>query len=240
MSRIEEALTKASREENGGIPATFGPIPVPLAPDDSTESSYLSSVNTNLQLALSDVDRPVLAFASAVSKEGVSTVVYQLSKLMAKDRRIVVVDFNFGGPRLHKLYQTDNIKGLSDVLHGRKSLEDCLVETNIANVDLLPCGPTGHAPLQVLGSAPIKRVLAELRARYDCLLIDCPPLRKHPETAILASLCDGVVLVVRALKTRRELVKYSQGLLEKAGARQIGVVLNRVKHWIPDIIYRRL
>lgn len=240
MSRIEEALTKASQGERHGISTPVAPIPAPLAPDESSEFSYLSSVNTNLQLALAEVERPVLAFASAVPKEGVSTVVFHLARLMAKDRRVLVVDFNVGGPRLHKLFQTDNIKGLSDILHGRKTLDDCLVETGVPNVHLLPCGPTGHAPLQILGSAPIKRVLAELRARYDWVLIDCPPLRKHPETAILASLCDGVVLVVRALKTRRELVKYSQGLLEKAGARQVGVVLNRVKHWIPDFIYRRL
>ncbi|MBK7495467.1 MAG: hypothetical protein IPI28_08755 [Candidatus Omnitrophica bacterium] len=60
------------------------------------------------------------------------------------------------------------------------------------------------------------------------------------DAAILCALCDGVVLVVKTRKTKREVIQYSQELLVKAGARELGVVLNRVRYYIPEFIYRRL
>jgi capsular exopolysaccharide synthesis family protein len=241
MSRLEDALTKAEESNGPLIEETHkGLLPASLSTEDPAELSYFSSIYTNFQFATVDAEHPVVVFASAVPKEGVSSMVFYLSQLISTERKTLVVDFNFLSPRLHKLFQTDNIRGLSDVLQGRKSIADCIMETNTPNLDFLPCGPTGAAPFQILGSAPVKKVIADLKARYEVVLLDCPPIRRFPDTAILGSLCDGVILVVKARKTKREVIRYAQGLMDKAGARQLGVILNHVKYWIPGFIYQRL
>jgi capsular exopolysaccharide synthesis family protein len=237
MSRLEEALTKA---EGPMGESTSAPLPPPTIVAEPVSLSYLNGIYTNLAFSLQDIAHPLVAVASSVPKEGVSTLLFYLAQVAATERKVAVVDFNFINPRLHKLFQTDNIRGLSDVLQGRKSLEDCITSTGVPNLDLLPCGPTGVACFQILASAPLRKMLADLRSRYELVLLDCPPLRRHPDTAILATLCDGIVLVVKARKTKREVIQYAQGLIEKAGARQLGMILNRVKYWIPEFLYRRL
>ncbi len=239
MSRLEDALNKAYQTGTQTEDITPFPRTVPTVPE-SKGSSFLNSIHTNIQLALTDVERPLVAFTSALPKEGVSTILYHLSQVIAREKRTLVVDFNILNPRLHKLFQVDNIKGLSDVLQGRKRIEECVSETNMPDLELLPCGPTGASTFQILGSGVIRRILSDLRASYEMVLVDCPCLRNFPDTAVLGSLCDGVVLVVRSGKTKREVIQYSQELLEKAGARELGVVLNRVRFHIPELIYRRL
>lgn len=239
MSRLEDALNKAYQvgtETTNSLP--------PFRPFSTTPegegSSYLNSINTNIQLTLADVERPLVAFTSALPKEGVSTILYHLSRAIAREKKTLVVDFNILSPRLHKLFQVDNIKGLSDILQGRKRIEECVSETDTPDLDLLPCGPTGASTFQILGSGVVRRIFSDLRSTYETILVDCPCLRNFPDSAVLGSLCDGVIMVVRSGKTKREILQYSQELLEKAGARELGVILNRVRFHIPEFIYRRL
>ena len=239
MSRLEDALNKAYQAGTETAKPVL-PVPPTLTRPESRASSYLNSIHTNLQLTLADVERPLVAFTSTLPKEGVSTILYHLSQVIAREKKTLVVDFNILSPRLHKLFQVDNIKGLSDVLPGRKRIEDCVSETNTPGLELLPCGPTGASTFQILGSGVVKKILSNLRTSYEMVLLDCPCLRNFPDSAVLGSLCDGVVMVVRSGKTKREIIQYSQELLEKTGARELGVILNRVRFHIPDLIYRRL
>ncbi len=239
MSRLEDALNNAYLNVTGDENSAPPPRPLPTIPE-SKASSFLNAIHTNMQLALVDVERPLVAFSSALPKEGVSTILYHLSQVIACERKTLVVDFNILSPRLHKLFQVDNIKGLSDILQGRKRIEDCVSETNMPGLHLLPCGPTGASTFQILGSGVVRRILSDLRASYEMVLVDCPCLRNFPDSAVLGAMCDGVVLVVRSGKTKREVIQYSQELLEKTGARELGVILNRVRFHIPEIIYRRL
>lgn len=239
MSRLEDALNKAY--QTGAEPIDpVPPIKLPPILHESEGQSYLGTINTNIQLTLADVERPLVAFTSALPKEGVSTILYHLSRIMAREKRVLLVDFNIFSPHLHRLFHLENTTGLSDILQGRKTMKECILETNIPGVDLLPCGPTGASSFQILGSGVVRKILNDLRSTYDMILVDCPCLRNFPDTAVLGSLCDGVVLVIRSGKTKREIVQYSQNMLEKAGARELGVILNRVRFYIPDFVYGKL
>lgn len=239
MSRLEDALNKAYQtgaETKEPIPT----IKLPPILQEGEGNSYLGTISTNIQLTLADVDRPLVAFSSALPKEGVSTILSHLSRLLAREKRVLLVDFNIFSPHLHRLFHLDNSAGLSDILQGRKTMKECIFETSTPGVDLLPCGPTGASSFQILGSGVVRKILNDLRSAYDMVLVDCPCLRNFPDSAVLGSLCDGVVLVVRSGKTKREIIQYSQDMLQKAGARELGVILNRVRFFIPDLIYRRL
>lgn len=248
MSRLEDALNKADQPTTAVVtpPAAEEPAVDVLKPlraqpvEEIHISPALKTITTNFQLALADVERPVLALTSSVSGEGVSTLVYHLARILSIDRKTLVVDFNFLQPKLHKTFGVDNIRGLSDVLQGRKTLAECVTPVDQGNLHFLPCGPLVPAAFQLMNPVPVRNLIEQARRTYSVVLIDCPPLRKYPDCAILAAMCDGVVLVVRARKTKRQVVQYAQELLDKAGARQVGVILNRVKHYIPDFLYRRL
>lgn len=239
MSRLEDALNKAYQSPTP-IRLNQGPRHASSVIADPSELHSLSSLYTNIQLALSDVPKPIIAFTSALPKEGVTSILYHLGKLIAREKKVLLVDFNILSPGLHKFMQVDNIKGLSDILQGKKSLADCIPEGLYPNMDVLPCGPTGTASFQIMDSSVVRNLLVDMRNSYDVVLVDCPSLRNFPDAAILCAMCDGVVLVVKTRKTKREVIQYSQELLVKAGARELGVVLNRVKYYIPEFIYRRL
>jgi capsular exopolysaccharide synthesis family protein len=238
MSRIEEALNKAQQMEARRVAP---PQPKPALPvEDPKELSLLSAVRTNLLFSLSRVKNPAVGFCSALSGEGVSTIVYYLSQLLSSERKTLVVDANFRAPSLHRLFKVDNGRGLSDLLLEEKSLEECIAHTNTTNLDLMPSGPAASAAHWFLGSPTTKDIIAACKKMYDIVLIDTPPLRDSPDTAVLGSYCDGVVMVVRARKTKRDLLQYAQNILDNSGAHQLGVVLNRTKYWIPGFLYHRL
>ena len=239
MSRIEDALRKAGDQPDAAFLEEDDRLPL-LHEESVREGGYLKDVCTNFQVALLGAEKPAIMFASARPGEGVSTILFHVSKIIAQDKRTLIIDFNFLNPWMHKFFQLDNIRGLSDVITGKKTLTECIHHTDTENLDILPCGPTAAAAFKILGADPVQAVLDNCKANYDLVLVDSPALRKFPDTAILASACDGVVLVVRARKTKREIIQYAQGLLNQAGAKQLGVILNRVKFWIPEFIYKRL
>jgi len=243
MSRIEEALKKAQEGEDQ--PAR-GKSPAPSkskrrrTKDEATRMGYLATVRTNLQFSLGDTERPCVLFCSSVPGEGVSTIVYYLSQLIAADRRTLLVDSNFLSPKLHTLFEMDNQKGLSDIYLKKASLDDCIQPTRVEGLDLLSAGPDASECYRFIGSSVAEKTFNDCRSRYEFILIDAPAVRISPDTVSLGAHCDGVVIVVRARKTKKQLIQYVQNQLANAGARELGVILNRMKHWVPGFIYRRL
>lgn len=97
--------------------------------------------------------------------------------------------------------------------------------------------PNSKSPVDVQDFHPS---FAVMREQFDCTLLDAPPITLSPESASLARWTDGVVLVVHAGKTRWEVVQQAKTRLEEAGAKVLGVVLNRRKFVIPQFLYGRI
>ncbi len=243
MSRIEEALKKAQQgdEESKSLaPASPSGSKRKRTKAEASRLGFLATVRTNLQFSLADTERPCVMFCSAVPREGVSTILFYLSQLIASERRTLVVDSNFLNPKLHTLFDLNNDRGLSDIYLKKTSLDNCIQKTRIEGLDLLTAGPDASECFRFTGSSTAEKTLNDCRSRYEYILIDAPPVQKSPDTVSLGSFCDGVVIVVRARKTKRQLIQYLQNQLSNAGAHELGVVLNRMKHWVPGFIYRRL
>ena len=101
--------------------------------------------------------------------------------------------------------------------------------TSVAGLSVLTSGPLPPNPSELLGSRRMADVLAQLRNEADIVLVDAPPIIAVSDAAILASKVDGVLLVVQANKTRRDLARNAKATLDKANANLLGVVLNNVK-----------
>jgi len=176
----------------------------------------------------------VIAFTAAVPGEGVSHVVRSFAAELVghTGKRTVIVDAH----RLQQLRATDYIE-----------LLNLCDQTDIHNLWMLPTKQfTGrfadrHSPLadawQREPDFGIERLQA-FRSEFDCTLIDCPALNASYEAAMLAPMVDGVVLVVEADRTKRDQIRRAQQTIEMSNGKLLGLVLNKRRYLVPQLIYR--
>lgn len=120
--------------------------------------------------------------------------------------------------------------GLSGVLTGAHLLEDALRQVDgLPGLSVLPAGPRPPNPAELLSSPAMESLLDDLRQRFDHLVLDSPPLLPVTDATVLSALADGVVLVVECRVTDRGALVRAHRMLENAGARVLGTVLNRIE-----------
>ncbi len=186
------------------------------------------TLRTNLYF--SSLDRPIrtLVVTSAAPEEGKSTTLANLAVTVAQGgRRTILADCDLRRPSLHAIFGVSNAQGLTTMMVEAGALDQPpLVATGVDNLWLLPSGPLPPNPAELLGSNRMDEVIAALKERAEMILFDAPPVIAVTDAAVLASKVDAVLLVVSAGRTRREHVQRARALLDRAGIRLIGAVLN--------------
>jgi capsular exopolysaccharide synthesis family protein len=183
----------------------------------------LGSVATHRQLA-------TLLVTSPTSAEGKSGVVSNVGVVLAQAGiRVTVCSADFRHPMLHRFFGAANKEGLSDVLTGSKRPADVLKETDVPGLFLMPSGPPLKGPTDVLGSPVMSRVLAQLDADSDLVLLDAPPVLAGADAIELAGRVDGVLLVASAVNSRRAAVALARQRLDQVDATVVGAVLNEAE-----------
>jgi capsular exopolysaccharide synthesis family protein len=143
--------------------------------------------------------------------------------------RVIVLDCDLRRAEQHHLFGLTNGKGLTHVLVGGAEINEVIRETRVPNLKVVTSGPLPPNPAELLGSVKTKELLEKLAEEADIVLIDSPPMLVVADAAILSSIVDGVILVIKSAKTKIEEVKQAKERLEKANARIIGTVLNAVR-----------
>lgn len=167
---------------------------------------------------------------SPLPSEGKSLVTANLAVVMAQAaKRVLVVDCDIRRPTQHLYLGTRQLPGLTGFLVDGIPVDDAIVPTKVPNLWLMPSGALPPNPSELLDSVHMRGVWEQLLPRYDQILVDTPPLLAVTDGAVLASQVDGVVLVVEAGETRAEMAKEAKQVLESAGGRVIGAVLNQVR-----------
>ncbi len=211
---------------------------VTLTDAASPASEAFRTLRTNIHFSSLDNPLKALLITSTDPGEGKSTVLANLAVAMAQaGNRVLVVDCDLRRPSQHRIFGLKNLAGLTTMMGESQAKEQPpLQETSVRNLRLLTSGPLPPNPSELLGSRRMAEVLALLKAEADILLLDAPPIIAVTDAAILASKVDGVLLVVQANKTKRDLAKKAKVMLQKANANLLGVVLNNVK--MDTTIYR--
>jgi capsular exopolysaccharide synthesis family protein len=153
---------------------------------------------------------------------------------------VCVVDANLRSPSLHHHFDLVNNQGLSGALLHTDPLQDYVRQLAGSNLWVLTSGPLPSDPYALLATESLRLRMAEMRAMFDYVLIDAPPVNLFNEAALLGQLVDGVVLVMEANSTRREAARKAKERLEAAKSHVLAAVLNNRTFPIPDGIYRRL
>jgi receptor protein-tyrosine kinase len=194
--------------------------------DHSTSAEAFRKLRTNLQyLAVDDPPR-MLVVTSSLPNEGKSTTAVNIALALAEaEHNVALVEGDLRRPRLDEYLGLIGSVGFSTVLTGRANLREVLQKTRFSGLMVLTSGATPPNPSELLGSMAAKNVLDELRASFDYVVIDSSPLLAVTDAAILAAHADGVLIVARYGKTKREQLVHAVGNLKDVGARIRGAVL---------------
>jgi len=193
----------------------------------SPTAEAFRQIRTNLQFL--NVDNPprVIIMTSSLPGEGKSTAAISLALVLAQsDERVAVVEGDLRRPRVTRYLRMVGGVGLTNVLAGTIALEDALQPLGDGKLMVLASGPSPPNPSEMLGSSHMRQVIADLRASNDYVIVDSSPLLPVTDGLVLASLCDGVVLVSRHGVTKREQLRQSAQMLRSVDAKLLGVVLN--------------
>jgi len=185
-------------------------------------------LRSNIQFA--SVDHPIhsMIVTSPSPKDGKSTIITNLSVVMAQSgRQVALVDADLRRPAQHKRLRLTNRNGLSDLFVQEKVvLDGALRETKLPGLFLVSSGGLPPNPSELVGSEKMLEILRQVKERCDLVLIDTPPVMAVTDASVLASRVDGVLLVIRPGETKLALAKQAIEQLRRSGARLLGVVLN--------------
>ncbi len=194
-------------------------------------SEAYRTLRTNLDFA--GLDRPLrtLVVTSAGVGEGKSTTLANLAVVSAQaGRRIALVDADLRRPTLHEIFGLDNSSGLTTMMMDEALLTSPpLQATGVEGLTVLTSGPLPPNPAELMGSRRMEEVIAALVERADQVLFDTPPVVAVTDAAVLATRVDGVLLVIHAGKTRREVARMAVQRLQQINVRLVGTVLTNVQ-----------
>ena len=171
-----------------------------------------------------------LLVTSSGAGEGKTITCANLAIAMAQSgTRILVLDCDMRRSRLHKIFGIENGRGVSNVLVGDGNWRDVRISTDIPNLDFISAGPIPPNPAELIGSERMKNVIKEMTGEYDRVIIDSSPIIAVTDPVILSHLVDGIVLVIHAGVTSRDLITNGLRQLRDARVHILGGVLNNVK-----------
>jgi polysaccharide biosynthesis transport protein len=193
----------------------------------SVEGEIFRLLRTNIAVGSRSKQMKLLMVTSAEPGEGKSLITTNLAYAMGQlNQKVLIVDGDMRLPNVHTIFGIKNEVGLSNVLRKEVRLEQAVQYLPDQHVHVLTSGPTPSHPADLLSSSEMTALLEKLTEQYDIVLLDTPAFLAVADSTILASLADGVVLVVRYAKSERDSVRTAQSKLESAGADLIGVVAN--------------
>ncbi|PEZ03478.1 tyrosine protein kinase [Bacillus sp. AFS018417] len=188
------------------------------------------NIRTNIQFTAVDSDVRSIVVTSSCTGEGKTTTIANLAVVFGQQgKQVLVIDADMRKSKLHEMFHIHNQFGLTNVLSGQASFEQCVHKTEIENVSFLPSGPIPPNPAELLSFRMMGEMLEQAYAAFDIVLIDTPPVLAVTDAQIVANRCDGIILVVRSEVTEKAQIVKTKQLLDNASGKLLGVVLNDKK-----------
>lgn len=203
---------------------------ITLANARSPVSESYRALRTNIDFSSIDENLQVIMVSSAGPGEGKSTTIANLAVAYAQtDRKTLLIDADLRKPTAHHTFSVSNRWGLSSVISKQCTIEEVVQALEIPNLSIITSGVIPPNPAEMLGSNRMTAIIQHLKSIYDIILIDTPPLLAVTDAQIVASKCDGAILVVDQGRVKRDIGKKAIQNLQAVNARILGVVLNNVK-----------
>jgi tyrosine-protein kinase Etk/Wzc len=249
VDRFDDAVQNPDEVRDRLRLAVLGSIPRVRRSDigqtgDSTEKAFrmvthvepqslvaeaFRSLRTNVTFARAHQDLRTLMITSPAPGEGKSTVAVNLATTFAQQgQRTLLVDADLRRSVLDQTFAITRSPGLTDVLVGTESLDAAVRATDVPNLSILPSGQFPPNPSELLGSTQMRALIELAKQSFDIVLIDSPPVLAVTDAAVLSTIADGSIIVIRLGMTAREAVRRSVSQLRVVNGRILGAVLNAV------------
>ena len=205
---------------------------------DAPHAEAYRVLRTNMQFANKGRRGSAFSIASGGAGEGKSTTLFNLAYVCAQlGDKVIIVDSDLRRPVQHTFLGLANKVGMTNVLLRDLPVEEAIQATNIPNLHFMPSGRLPRSSLGLLDTQRMRELVKNLKARYDYVFFDSPPIVGVSDASILASEVDGVLLVVQYRKYPRSITVRAKRLLENVGTNIIGVVLNNINIMRDDYYY---
>lgn len=182
-----------------------------------------------------------LLITSSLPSEGKTTTATNTAISLAQTgAQVLIIDADMRRPRLHSVFGIHNNSGLSTLLASELNdheITETVRQDEKTKLWLLTSGPIPPNPAELIGSEQMATLMRMLQNRFTHVVVDSPPIASFTDGVLIASMVDGVILVVHAGKSSRQVVRHSRQLLQEIGAKIFGVVLNNVNLNTKDNYY---
>ena len=178
---------------------------------------------------------------SSLPGEGKTTAGINTAVMLARTgTRVLLIDADLRHPQLHSIFEIENERGVSTLLsqtHIDGELNAMIACDEATGIHILVSGPVPHNPSELLTSPTLSELIDKLESEFDHIIIDSPPVAYFTDGVLLSSVAKGVLLVVHANTSSREITIDAQRQLNSVGANIIGVILNSVTQAHSDYHY---
>ena len=188
------------------------------------------SIRTTIFFNAQKSNAKVIQLTSPIPGDGKSTTVSNLAVSIAQSgKRVILLDADFRKPVQHKLFGLDNSTGVTSVIYGDTTWQDAAQVIIPGGLSVLPAGPIPHNPAELLTAEQFPQLIETLKAEFDFVLIDTPPLLAVTDPAIVGSHVDLMYLVMRIRKGARTNAQEARKILATMGGKLAGVVINGLR-----------
>ena len=187
------------------------------------------TLRTNIQFSLRGNSCKRFCITSSSAGEGKSITMLNLAISFAETgKRVLLIDADLRRPALARLMVEKVSPGLSNVLAEQTTLEEAIRPSVYANLDVMFSGDVPPNPSELLSSEAMQNLIQELSGQYEYILVDAPPVNVVSDCCIIANLLDGVLLLARQGRSKKEGIKQAVNQLKLTDAKMLGYVLNGV------------
>ena len=199
---------------------------------DAIPSEAFKAMRTKVQF--SKVGKNVLKtvlVTSAIPGEGKTIVCVNLAGAFAQDgKKTLIIDADLRKPRIHNLFGQIKTPGFTDYFFENATLDEIIRPSHLANLSIVTSGTLPPNPSEILGSKRMIDFLAEMRDKYDIIILDSAPIIAVTDTEILSRLVDATMIIVSSDSTHMNLVEKAVHLIKNEQSLFIGAVLNKFSY----------
>ncbi|MCH2197166.1 MAG: polysaccharide biosynthesis tyrosine autokinase [Flavobacteriales bacterium] len=226
-------LSNASISTLGVIPKYKENVPVSMLLVDRNPKSLIAesfrTIRTNMQFLNNEDGPKIAAVTSTISGEGKTFIALNLAGIIAfSGKRVVVIDLDMRKPKIHKGFEVDNDRGMSTILIGRTSIEECIRNSQLDNLDFITAGPIPPNPSELIISKKMDEVIESLMKEYDMVIIDTPPVGLVTDGIAIINKADFPLYIFRSDYSKKKFIQNVDRLINENQISKLSVILNGV------------
>ena len=193
----------------------------------SLATEAFRTLRTNIKLGNYDKNIKTMLVSSCLPHEGKTTVSSNIGVgYSIAGKRVLLIDADLRKPRLHKVFGLEHEVGLSTLIIGDCTVDQAINKNVYEGIDVITAGEIPPNPAELLESSRFADIIKQLSSMYDIVILDTPPVVPVSDAATIASLVDGVVLVVNIAKTPKDILRSAIAGLKKPTIHLLGIAVN--------------